>query len=318
MTTVRFGRTGIAVPRISLGTWAYGGENVTADGYDVGWSGHDAAQARAALRRAYELGVTHWDTADVYGNGRSEELLGGMWTEIPRDRIFLATKVGWYKGKHFHYYDPDLVREQLEGSLRRLRTDRIDLYYLHHCDFGRNFESSLEIVLAAKKAGKIRFVGLSDWDDRKIMKYVDRVNPDVVQPYRNVTHDTFESSGLKAWVEQHDAGVAFFSPLRHGLLLGKYDRPHRFPRGDHRNNDAGFRDPELLADLKRRRDELARKYGDVLGALVGAILADAPTACALVGQRSPGQVEAAAKAAALRLDPADAAWVRELYRPPAE
>ena len=91
--------------------------------------------------------------------------------------------------------------------------------------------------------GKIRFIGLSDWDARKIMKFIERVDPDVVQPFRNIIDDEYDSSGLKAWVDAHDLGVAFFSPLKHGLLTGKYDEPQSFPEGDFRSTIAEFRDP---------------------------------------------------------------------------
>lgn len=319
--TVRFGRTGVHVPRVSLGTWAYGGENKNASGYEVGWSGHDEAAAKAALHRAFELGLTHWDTADAYGNGRSEELIGEVLAELPRERVFLATKVGYYQGSFPHFYHPDLVRQQIDASLRRLGTDVIDAYYLHHCDFGpedRWLEPALEVVRAAREAGKIRFIGLSDWSDEAIMRVIARVDPDVVQPYRNVTHDTFQSSGLAAWCARHDVGVAFFSPLRHGLLLGKYAAPTTFPAGDFRNNDHAFRDAHVIHRVAENAAALRARFGDrsgepVIAALVAACLADAPTGTVLLGQRSPAQVEAAAAAASLVMPDEELAWVRSLY-----
>ena len=125
--------------------------------------------------------------------------------------------------------------------------------------------------------GKIRFIGLSDWDARKIMKFIDRVDPDAVQPFRNVIDDDYESSGLKAWVDAHDLGVAFFSPLKHGLLLGKYDEPQNFPEGDFRSAIPEFRDPKFLARMRYARGEMTRRFPDhpepVLHALTGALLA---------------------------------------------
>jgi aryl-alcohol dehydrogenase-like predicted oxidoreductase len=309
---------------VSLGTWAYGGQNFSKSGAEIGWSGHDDGQARAALVRAWELGITHWDTADVYGNGRSEELIGevvGPAGPVPRDAIFLATKVGWYQGAYPHYYHPELVRQQIDGSLRRLRVDHVDLFYLHHCDFGpddRWLEPALDLLRAAQQAGKIRFIGLSDWSDDAIMRVIERVRPDVVQPYRNVTRDTFQSSGLSAYCRLHDLGVAFFSPLRQGLLLGKYGAPTTFPEGDVRNTDRAFRDQHTLHRLAENADALRRRFGDrssepVIAALVGACLIDCPTGTALLGQRHPGQVEAAAKAAALTMSDEELAWVRSLY-----
>jgi len=326
MTTVmqvplrRFGRTELRVPTISLGTWAYGGENVAGKA-EIGWSGHDDGQARAALRRAHALGISHWDTADVYGDGRSEALIGGMWDEVPRDAVVLASKVGYDRGGRVDAYAPEVMQRQLDRSLAGLRTDRIDVYYLHHCDFGpddRQLDGAVAFLQAARAAGKIRFIGLSDWSDHKIMRVIAQVDPDVVQPFRNVTHDHFYDSGLAAWCHQHDVGVAFFSPLRHGLLLGKYDTPTTFPHGDVRNADGAFRDATTLARLKVNAHSLTARFGDrsrepVIGALVTAILADAKTGCVLLGQRNPAQVEAAAHAAGLAVDEEELAWVRSLY-----
>jgi len=318
MDAVRLGRTEVHVSRISLGTWSHGGPNAVG-GRPVGWAGSDPDSDRASLIAAYRAGVTHWDTADVYGDGRSERLIGEVWDEVPRDRIFLATKVGWNPGPHEHFYHPAWMRSQLERSLSQLQVDHIDLHYLHHCQFGEHeslFDDAMEMLHRARDEGKIRFIGLSDWDADKIMEYIDRADPDVVQPYRNVAADTWESSGLKAWVEAHDAGAAFFSPLRHGLLLGKYLEPPDFDAGDVRSSIPAFEDEALLDRLQSCVAALRERFRDhpqpVLWGLLGALFEDAPTACALVGQRNAEQSEAAALCSA-PLSAKDAAWVRELY-----
>ncbi|TNF31762.1 MAG: aldo/keto reductase [Deltaproteobacteria bacterium] len=319
MRTIRLGRTDVQVPVVSLGTWAYGGENTSASGQSIGWSGHDAEEARAALRAAHAHGITHWDTADVYGDGRSEQLLGELWGDVPRDDVFLASKVGWDAGGHAHYYHPDLVRERVERSLRNLKTDVIDLYYLHHCDFGPRdvyLDDALEVLVRAKEAGKIRFIGLSDWSCHNVMRVIARVDPDVVQPLRNLTADSWVESGLQAWCAEHDVGVAFFSPIRHGLLLGKYDGPTHFPDGDFRKTDGAFLDADLIARLRDNaralRDGLSHLAEPVLSGLIAPLLADAPTACVLLGQRTPRHVESAARADAL-LSRYEVRWVRSLF-----
>lgn len=319
MRKVRFGRTEAQVPVISLGTWAYGGA-AEAGGRSVGWTGHDVASAREAIATAFEAGITHWDTADVYGDGRSEQLLGGMWETIPRADVFLASKVGWDAGSHARLYHPALVRERVERSLVNLKTDVIDLYYLHHCDFGPDavyLDDALEALTRCRDQGKLRFIGLSDWNSDRIMDVIARVDPDVVQPYRNVAADTYASCGLKAWVDAHDCGVAFFSPIRHGLLLGKYGAPTTFEPGDFRSNDAWFQDAAVLERLRDNRDALAERFADrssqpVLNALLGALLPDAPSGCVLLGQRNAQQALAAAHADD-PLSADEAAWVRSLY-----
>jgi aryl-alcohol dehydrogenase-like predicted oxidoreductase len=321
--TIRFGRTEAQVSAVSLGTWSHGGPNLAgpdlARQVSVGWSGGDADADRASLLAAYDAGIRHWDTADVYGDGRSEALIGRVLAELPREDVFLATKTGWDPGPYGHAYHPAQVATQLEGSLQRLGVERIDLYYLHHCDFGpgaRYLDGALEVIVRAKEAGKIAHIGLSDWDASKIVAHLPRVDPDVVQPYGNVVTSGYRDSGLAAMVDERDLGVAFFSPIRHGLLLGKYDAPQRFPAGDFRANDAWFGDAAVLARLREHRDALAARVEGpqpVLRGLLGALLAESPSACVLLGQRNPAQV-AAASAAGAGLSEATAAWVWELYR----
>lgn len=321
MRTLRFGRTNAQVPAISLGTWGHGGPS-TADGASVGWSGHDDSLAKAALVEAHRQEITHWDTADAYGSGHAERLIGEAFAKgVPRGDIFLASKFGYRHRQGEHWYEPDYMRTLCEESLRNLQTDVIDLYYFHHCDFGPNdeyFDDALAMMRRFRDEGKIRFIGLSDWDARKIMKFVERVDPDAVQPYRNLIDDNYESSGLMAWVDTHDAGVAFFSPLKHGLLTGKYNEPQNFPEGDFRSGIPEFRDPKFLARMRYARAEMARRFPDdpepVLHVLTGALLAGNPTATVLLGQRNPKQVAAAAAAAGDVLSDDDAAWVRRVYR----
>jgi myo-inositol catabolism protein IolS len=319
MRYVRFGRTEVEVPAVSLGTWGQGGPRVGESGASVGWSGNDDHLAVDALIHAYERGITHWDTADVYGDGHSEELIGRVWDRVPREKIFLATKVGWDKGGYKEWYHPKMMRKHLERSLDLMKVETIDLHYLHHCDFGPNddyFADAIATMRRFREEGKIRFIGLSDWSSPKIMRFVDRVNPDVIQPYRNLVDDEYESSGLRAWVDVHDAGVAFFSPLKHGLLLGKYEEAETFPEGDFRRNVAQFGDADAIARFRNAAAELRRRYADreepVLHGVLGALLADAPTGCVLVGQRTPKHVDAAAAVGdALSIDEAEE--VRRLY-----
>lgn len=319
MNTIRFGRTNVDVPRVSLGTWGHGGPEKS-EGVSVGWSGHDDAEASKALVRAWRNGMTHWDTADAYGDGRAEQLIGAVWSEVPREEIFLATKVGWRKGEYDHYYHPDQIRKQMDRSLKNLRVETVDLHYLHHCDFGdrdQYFDDALATMLRLREEGKFRFLGLSDWDARKIMKFIGRVDPDVVQPYRNLVDDEYVSSGLRAWVDENDLGVAFFSPIKHGLLLGKYERPVTFPEGDFRARIGDFQDAEAIARYRRASEAVRERFRDhpepVLHAVLGAILADAPTGTVLLGQRNVKQADAAAKVGE-PLATEDGEWVRSLYR----
>jgi aryl-alcohol dehydrogenase-like predicted oxidoreductase len=320
MRTLRFGRTDVTVPAISLGTWGHGGPN-TNEGVSVGWSGHDDRLAKEALVEAWRRGITHWDTADAYGGGHAEQLIGEVFAhDVPRSAIFVATKFGYVKGPANHYYDVAFMRAQLEASLKNMRTDAVDLYYFHHCDFGPDdvyFDDALARARRFREEGKIRFLGLSDWNASRIMKFIERVDPDVVQPYRNLLDDDYDSSGLKQWADAHDLGVAFFSPLKHGLLLGKYDAPRTFGEGDFRSGVPEFRDAAVIERMKRAAAAMRARFADreepVLHAVTGALLAGNPTATVLLGQRNAKQVDAAARVGEA-LSAEDAAWVREVYR----
>ena len=149
------------------------------------------------------------------------------------------------------------------------------------------------------------------------MKFVERVDPDVVQVYRNVVDDDYESSGLQKWVGEHDLGVAFFSPLKHGLLLGKYSEAQHFPAGDYRRNVPEFADDAYVGRMQQAAAQLRGQFAGhpepVLHALTGALLAGNPTACVLLGQRNPRQVEAASKVGE-PLTPEEAARVVAAYR----
>jgi len=318
MKTIRFGRTGLDLPAIGVGTWPHGGP-LTRDGVPVGWGGNDDRLARQALIRSHDLGLFHWDTADVYGDGHAETLIGELWGEVPRSEIFLASKVGWDAGPYDHFYHPEHIRAQFERSLQNLRVDMIDLYYLHHCDFGpgdRYLDDAVHQVRRFRDEGKIRFIGLSDRDNAKVARLADRVDPDAVQIYRNVVDDSYHTSGLAAWVDANDAGVAFFSPLKLGLLLGKYRSPTTFEAGDVRNRVDGFDDAGVIEALAGTKTALEQRFGTmaepVESAVIAPILADAPTACALVGLRNPAQVDAAAR---LTLDfaPGDLDWIRQQF-----
>lgn len=319
MRRVRFGRTNLKISAVSLGTWAFGGPQMV-DGQPVGWFGSRDSRVLETLARAYELGINHWDTADVYGGGHAERLIGQVWDQIARREILLATKVGYHVGPHGHGYHPQQIRQQLETSLRNLRTETIDLYYFHHCDFGPNaqyLDDALELFHRFREGGKIRFIGLADRKPETILRYVERIRPDVVQFPRNVIEDDYGESGLRTWIEKNDAAVAFSSPLKHGLLLGKFEGPVTFGAGDHRNKVREFRDFGLISRLRSCRREMAKRFAgrpdSALFGLVGSLLSDAPSGCVLLGQHRPEQVEDAA-AAGDPLEEGDSQWVRRLYR----
>ena len=262
MQYITLGKTQSSVSKISLGTWSYGGA-ATSGTQSVGWADQDDTDSKKALLKAHALGIIHWDTADVYGDGRSEKIIGNMWKDISRHEIFLATKVGWDIGSDEYWYSPTHMMTNMERSLNNLKTECVDLMYLHHCNFGKNgeyFDDAMEVLLKYQQDGKTKFIGLSDWSDEKIMRYIYKVKPDVVQPYRNVMDNSFESSGLKDYIDTNNVGVCFFSPIKHGLLTGKYKTPPKFKEGDYRRNVEAFNSQEIIDRLLENKSKLESKF----------------------------------------------------------
>ena len=320
MKKITLGRTNEDVSIISLGAWSHGKQN-TSGGHNVGWSNQSDLDSINALKKSFSLGLNHWDTADVYGEGHSEKIIGSMWKEISRESIFLATKVGWDKGPYKQWYEPSYIKEKVEQSLQNLRTDYIDLLYLHHCNFGNNdemLEGALEIINQFKEDGKIRFIGLSDWSSARIMKFIKFVDPDVIQTLYNVLDIEYETSGLKDYIKTNNLGVCFFSPIKHGILTGKYNSITDFPKGDFRKSIKEFQDIDFIKKMQINRKKVDEKFSHfgenaIMHALLGSILFDNPTGCALLGQRNESQAAAAGELGE-RITKEEASWVFSLYR----
>jgi len=319
MEYITLGKTQNNVSNISLGTWSYGGAATSGD-QAVGWADQDDIDSKKALLKAHRSGINHWDTADVYGDGRSEKIIGNMWNDIPRDEIFLATKVGWDMGPYEYWYHPSHMTTNMERSLKNLKTDCIDLMYLHHCNFGNSgeyFDDAMEVLLKFQEDGKTKFIGLSDWSDEKIMRYIYKMKPDVVQPYRNVMDNSYESSGLKDYIDTNNVGVCFFSPIKHGLLTGKYKSPPKFKEGDYRRNVEAFNSQEIIDRLLENKSKLESKFHNhlqpVMHGLIAPLLQDAPTGCVLLGQRNEDQVLSASELGE-SISKEDARWVKKLYK----
>ena len=319
MEYITLGKTQSKVSKISLGTWSYGGAS-TSGNQSVGWADQEDSDSKKALLKAYDLGINHWDTADVYGDGRSESIIGKMWKEVSRNEIFLATKIGWDMGSYDHWYHPSKMIENMERSLSNLNTECVDLMYLHHCNFGKKdeyFDDALDVLKTFQSQGKIRFIGLSDWSNERIAKYLDACDPDVIQPYRNIMDNTYESSGLKSIINKNNLGVCFFSPLKHGLLTGKYKSPATFKEGDHRSGIKDFQNNEVIKKTllicKKLEKRFSKHENPIMYGIVNALFFDSPKGCALLGQRTIDQVKIASSLGEI-LSHEDTRWVKSLYK----
>ncbi|MER3443853.1 MAG: aldo/keto reductase [Meiothermus sp.] len=282
----QLGQTGIEVSEIGFGAWAIGGD---------AWGEVDDATSLRALERALELGVNFIDTADVYGDGRSERLVGQA-IRGKRGRVILASK-GGLMGHHRDpkrepvYDTPEKVIRAFEASLQRLGTDYLDVYFDHiWWDKHAETEAFLAAFNRLKAEGRVRAVGVSTDSLEHVQHFNQHGGLDVVQLDYSLLNCRSEAD-LLPYCEQHGIGVVVRGPLRMGLLSGKFSAQTRFPEGDIRKDwprEAWFQ--ESLAKVERQRkwvgpgqnlSQLALRY----------VLAHPAVSAAIPGAKTPEQVE---------------------------
>jgi methylglyoxal reductase len=311
------GRTGITVPALGLGCWGIGGPDVNL-GLPMGWdSGADEAAAVDGLFTGWECGARLFDTADVYGHGRSERRLGRLVAAVPRADIVLVSKVGYFAGTAEHGFTPGHMRRQLEQTLENLGTDHLDIYSLHHSDFGpgdRWLEPAAEAMHGFRAGGLVRAIGMrgphrfapdrlaaapGDRPDKvdRFRAVFARVRPDVLAVRDNLLTPADRSAGIFAFAAAHGVGVLVNKTLGQGLLTGAHDpaRPRRYGPGDHRSRKRWFT-PDATAVLAAGLDELRAAVGPEPGRLIQvalwACLDRSEHAVAVVGFTTAEQVRA--------------------------
>jgi len=299
MRTTRLGATDLQVSKIGFGTWQFGGD----------WSGLDRDAAIAAVRRARELGINFFDTAQAYGFGAAEKLLAeALAPELSgsRDEVVLATKGGLRRegDRLLRDASPDWLRRGLEESLEHLRTDHVDLYQLHWPDPGTPIAATARALDDFVREGLIRYVGVSNFDEEQ-MRAFEAIRPlDALQPPYSMLRRGIEARVLP-YCRRQGIGVLAYGVLAHGLLTGRYGADARFPEGDWRHGSAVFEGEAL-----RRNVQVVDRLGRIADGLsctvaqlaVSWALANADVDVAIVGARTPDHIEGTAAAADLRLD----------------
>lgn len=224
----RLGRSDLIVSEIGFGAWAIGG-----DAHGNSYGPTDDAESLAAVKRALDLGCNFFDTADVYGWGHSEELLGRALKGV-RKEVVIATKVGgdFYSGRVRMNFSPDYIRFALERSLERLQTDYIDLYQLHNPTLEMIKEGSVfEPMERLKEEGKIRFYGVSIFPPIEGVEAIRRKLPDAIQVVYNIFSPE-PALELFPLAIKEGVGIVAREPLANGMLTGKYRADSKFPATD--------------------------------------------------------------------------------------
>lgn len=301
---VRLGRTDLQVSPVCYGSWQLSPRF---------WGPQPEDRLIAAMRRAFEVGVNFYDTADAYGNGLAEEVMGRALRDLPRDQIVIATKVYWHWFPDGHRYG-DLSRDYIlsacDNSLRRLQTDYIDLYQCHAFDPLTDLADTVEALETLRKQGKIRFYGVSNWTVEQMRLGASLGDFATCQPPYSLLNRGIEADILP-YCRAANIGVLVYSPLHRGLLTGKYTGGETFT--DHRKDSPDFREDRFraLCDRVARLAPIAGKYGLSTTQLVlAATLMHPAIHCAIAGIKSPEQIEEAAGAMGKTISPDDWHQVR--------
>lgn len=300
--------TDLRPSRIGLGTWAIGGWM---------WGGADDDAAIATIRRALDAGITLIDTAPAYGQGHSEEVVGRA-LEGRRDGAVIATKVALEWDEHgvpHRNASARRIRREVEDSLRRLRTDRIDVYQVHWPDPGTPMEETAHAMGALYDTGLIRAVGVSNFSPAQMDEFAKFAPLHTVQPPYNLFERGVEHDVLP-YVREHQLTALTYGALCRGLLSGKIREDATFGGDDLRRVDPKFQAPRLGQYVRAvaRLDELARmRFGKRVIHLALRWVLDQPgVGAALWGARRPDQLDALPGALDFTLDEAAKAEIERI------
>ncbi|KAA8478894.1 aryl-alcohol dehydrogenase-like predicted oxidoreductase [Arcticibacter tournemirensis] len=320
----KLGESDLELSVITFGSWAAGGWM---------WGGTERSDAVDAIKASYDLGVTSIDTAPVYGQGLSEEIVGEAIKGLPRDKVQILTKYGmrWdlekgslaFKSKNndgqdidiYKYAGKESIIEECESSLRRLGTDYIDLYQIHWPDVTTPIEESMEAVQRLIEQGKVRYAGVCNYDaeQMKTAESAIRLASNQV-PYSMVNRGIEEV--VVPYCLANKKAVLAYSPLERGLLTGKIKPGHHFQEGDHRAQHKYFSEDNVKrvnVFLDKLRP-MALDKGASLGQLVLRWTIEKPgITVALVGARNAEQAVQNAKAVDVKLSAEELSFIsREL------
>lgn len=309
METIRLKGIDLPVSRLCTGGCPAG---------EYGWGNVDHQLIEGAIRRAFELGVNFFDTADTYGLGRSEINMGEVLHDV-RDRVVLATKFGVRveNGRTFYDNSPAYIRLALENSLKRLNTDYVDLYQIHYLDGVTPVDAMMETLIRCKEEGKLRAIGLSNVSEAQAAAFAPYAGHIAsFQNHYSLAHRD-EEPAMLAIAESLDAAALTWGSLGQGILTGKYGADVHFESNDRRSRAIydNFYGDKLLRNLRIvdvMRPIAQAHQVPVSAVAVRWILDHLPHSVVITGMKSPAQAEGNALALTFRLLPEEVAALEEV------
>jgi len=302
--------TPLRISRVALGTWAIGGWM---------WGGTDDQESAATIRAAVERGINLIDTAPAYGFGHSEEIVGKTLDDAGlRSHVVISTKVGleWDDGKVFRNASKARILKEVEQSLRRLRTDYIDIYQVHWPDPLVAIEETAEAMGTLHRQGKIRAIGVSNFSVSQMDQFRSVAPLHVLQPPYNLFERAVEAD-LLPYCRQHGIATLGYGALCRGLLSGRMLPDTKFEGDDLRRADPKFQVPRFAQYLAAvgRLDQFARdRFGESVIHLAVRWMLDQGVTTALWGARHPAQLDPVRQIAGWSLDSASNAEIDRILR----
>jgi aryl-alcohol dehydrogenase-like predicted oxidoreductase len=303
LATRQLGDSDLRLTRIGFGAWAIGGGN-----WEFAWGAQDDAESVATIERALDLGINWIDTAAIYGLGHSEEIVAKALKHVAKKPyVFTKCSMRWTEDrKIYRSLNAGSIQEEVEASLARLRVDTIDLYQIHWPDPEIDIEEGWEMLAKLKQQGKVRYIGVSNFNVEQI-KRAQKIAPVTsLQPPYSLLNRKVEAEILPYCLEQN-IGVINYSPMSSGLLTGKMsaERIQNMPEDDWRKRSANFKEPKLSRNLKLV--EVLREIGTERGVEPGVVaiawtLQNPAITAAIVGGRRPDQVDGIIAASNFSLD----------------
>ena len=312
MQTRRLGNSDLEITVIGFGAWAIGGGD-----WMFGWGPQDDADSIAAITRAVDVGINWIDTAAAYGLGHSEEMVARALASLPPSRrpyVFTKCSLIWNdKRELLHSLAPESIRREVEGSLRRLGVEAIDLYQIHWPRWGSSppgydpgsVADAWQALTDLQRDGKVRYIGASNFSVADL-EAAERVSPitSLQPPYSALRRDI--EADVLPWCLAHNVGVIVYSPMQSGLLSGAMTRERvaALPENDWRRRAKYFQEPYLTQGLvlTERLRAVGARYGRTPGeAAIAWTLHHPAVTAAIVGARRPDQLDGIVGAADITL-----------------